>query len=78
MQQEPSIIREQLVNDFTPDDACPLGAQLSAETTGNVYQSGLKDDKLPEMVTCIALHFFFLIISIYVNLHCSRTWKYAG
>ncbi|KAE9620179.1 hypothetical protein Lalb_Chr01g0000401 [Lupinus albus] len=48
---ESSILREQLLNDFTPDDACPLGVQLSAETTGNIYQPGLKDDdKLPEMV----------------------------
>ncbi|XP_019414056.1 PREDICTED: uncharacterized protein LOC109325902 [Lupinus angustifolius] len=48
---ESSILREQLLNDFIPDDACPLGVQLSAETTGNIYQPGLKDDdKLPEMV----------------------------
>ncbi|RZB73636.1 uncharacterized protein LOC114378611 [Glycine soja] len=47
---ESSILREQLLNDFSPDDACPLGAQLSAETTGNMYQSGLKEDKLPDMV----------------------------
>ncbi|CAL0329426.1 unnamed protein product [Lupinus luteus] len=48
---ESSILREQLLNDFTPDDACPLGVQLSAETTGNIYQPGVKDDdKLPEMV----------------------------
>ncbi|KHN11694.1 Protein EFR3 like B [Glycine soja] len=47
---ESSILRERLLNDFSPDDACPLGAQLSAETTGNMYQSGLKEDKLPDMV----------------------------
>ncbi|TKY67979.1 EFR3-like B [Spatholobus suberectus] len=46
---ESSILRERLLNDFSPDDACPLGAQLSAETT-NMYQSGLKDDKVPDMV----------------------------
>ncbi|KAK7259562.1 hypothetical protein RIF29_25171 [Crotalaria pallida] len=50
MIESPFLI-EQLVNDFTPDDACPLGGQLSSETTGNIYLSELKDDdKLPEMV----------------------------
>ncbi|XP_061353917.1 protein SEMI-ROLLED LEAF 2-like [Gastrolobium bilobum] len=47
---ESSILRERLLKDFSPDDACPLGVQLSVETTGNMYQSGLKDDKLPDMV----------------------------
>ncbi|KAG4992413.1 hypothetical protein JHK87_025870 [Glycine soja] len=56
---ESSILRERLLNDFSPDDACPLGAQLSAETTGNMYQSGLKEDKLPDMVTCATLFLLF-------------------
>ncbi|KAL9296099.1 hypothetical protein ACSQ67_021995 [Phaseolus vulgaris] len=47
---ESSILKERLLGDFTPDDACPLGCQLSSETTGDMYQSGLKDDKLPDMV----------------------------
>ncbi|XP_027355487.1 uncharacterized protein LOC113865252 [Abrus precatorius] len=47
---ESSILREQLLNDFLPHDACPLGVQLPAETTENMYQSGLKDDKHPDMV----------------------------
>ncbi|XP_027909256.1 uncharacterized protein LOC114168575 [Vigna unguiculata] len=48
---ESSILRERLLEDFSPDDACPLGCQLSGDTSGNVYQSGgLKDDKLPDMV----------------------------
>ena len=51
MKQESSILKERLLNDFIPDDACPLGVQLSAETTENIYQSGLKEDKLPDMVT---------------------------
>nr|KYP67940.1 Protein EFR3 isogeny B [Cajanus cajan] len=48
--KESSMLKEQLLNEFSPDDACPLGTQLSAETTGNMYESGLKDDKLPDMV----------------------------
>ncbi|KAL2329335.1 hypothetical protein Fmac_022762 [Flemingia macrophylla] len=47
---ESSFLKEQLLKEFLPDDACPLGTQLSAETTGNMYASGLKDDKLPDMV----------------------------
>lgn len=55
------MLRERLLNDFSPDDACPLGVQLSLNTTGNIYQSGLKDDNHPDMVTCTALllRFFF-------------------
>ncbi|CAJ1934197.1 unnamed protein product [Sphenostylis stenocarpa] len=49
-QNESSILKERLLDEFSPDDACPLGAQLSGDTTGNMYQSGLKDDKLPDMV----------------------------
>lgn len=47
---EPSMLKERLLNNFAPDDACPLGVQLSLNTTGNIYQSGLKDDKHPDMV----------------------------
>ncbi|KAJ1400290.1 Armadillo-type fold [Sesbania bispinosa] len=42
---ESSILRERLLNDFSPNDACPLGTQLSHE-----IMSGLKEDKLPDMV----------------------------
>ncbi|PNX73493.1 EFR3-like protein, partial [Trifolium pratense] len=34
---ESSMLKEQLLNKFTPDDACPLGVQLSLDTTGNAY-----------------------------------------
>lgn len=39
-----SIIRQQLLNDFLPDDVCPLGAQLFTETPGQIYQFGVKDN----------------------------------
>lgn len=51
--QESSVLKERLLSNFTPDDACPLGVQLSLDTTG--YQSGLKDDKHSDMVICTAL-----------------------
>ncbi|XP_062114862.1 protein SEMI-ROLLED LEAF 2-like [Humulus lupulus] len=41
---ESSAIRQQLLNDFLPDDVCPLGAQLFMETPGQIYQRGLKDN----------------------------------
>ncbi|WJX49656.1 hypothetical protein P8452_36061 [Trifolium repens] len=47
---ESSMFKERLLNKFSPDDACPLGVQLSLDTTGNIYQSGLKDDKHSDMV----------------------------
>lgn len=47
------MLKERLLNNFSPDDACPLGVQLSLDTTGNIYQTGLKDDKHSDMVICI-------------------------
>ncbi|XP_057959815.1 protein SEMI-ROLLED LEAF 2-like isoform X2 [Malania oleifera] len=35
---ESSNIKEQLLNEFLPDDVCPLGAQLFMETPGRVNQ----------------------------------------
>ncbi|KAL7204417.1 hypothetical protein ACSBR2_017481 [Camellia fascicularis] len=43
--QEISTMKEQLLKDFLPDDACPLGTQLSMETPGQIYQYDSKDDK---------------------------------
>ncbi|KAJ7982225.1 ARM repeat superfamily protein [Quillaja saponaria] len=47
--QESSNLREKLLDDFMPDDVCPLGAQFSFETTGKIYQSG-EDNKSPDML----------------------------
>ncbi|KAA8534594.1 hypothetical protein F0562_032147 [Nyssa sinensis] len=44
---ESSIVKEQLVKDFLPDDVCLLGAQLFMETPGQIYQFGSKDNKSP-------------------------------
>ncbi|XP_068342588.1 protein SEMI-ROLLED LEAF 2-like [Pyrus communis] len=43
-----SIIKQQLLNDFMPDDACPLGAPLSMETPTEVDQVGVQDDGEPD------------------------------
>ncbi|KAL8155037.1 hypothetical protein AgCh_000425 [Apium graveolens] len=40
-----SAIREQLLQDFLPDDMCPLGAQIFADSPGLIYQSNSIDDK---------------------------------
>ncbi|XP_028776287.1 uncharacterized protein LOC114733043 [Neltuma alba] len=47
---EPSNLKEKLLRKFSPDNACPMGAQLSTESPGGIYQSGLKDDKSSDMV----------------------------
>ncbi|KAF3437919.1 hypothetical protein FNV43_RR20675 [Rhamnella rubrinervis] len=39
---ESSTITQQLLNDFLPDDVCPLGSQLFMETPGQIYQYELK------------------------------------
>ncbi|KAA8520232.1 hypothetical protein F0562_014488 [Nyssa sinensis] len=44
---ESSIVKEQLLKDFLPDDVCLLGAQLFMETPGQIYQFGSKDNKSP-------------------------------
>lgn len=76
------MLRERLLNDFSPDDACPLGAQLSLDSTRNIYQSGLADDKHSDMVTCMALLIPFFktktIFSFYFNQYSSPTQNYAG
>ncbi|KAK3223938.1 hypothetical protein Dsin_010963 [Dipteronia sinensis] len=43
--QEASSIRKQLLKDFLPDDACPLGAQLFMETPEETYRYGSDDDE---------------------------------
>lgn len=56
LQPESSIMKEQLLKDFLPDDACPLGAQLFRETPGQVYQFDSQDRKsLDEVCTLHSL-----------------------
>ncbi|KAM1139537.1 hypothetical protein FF1_039678 [Malus domestica] len=43
-----SIIKQQLLNDFLPDDACPLGAPLNMETPREIDQVGVQDDGEPD------------------------------
>ncbi|TQE12960.1 hypothetical protein C1H46_001335 [Malus baccata] len=43
-----SIIKQQLLNDFLPDDACPLGALLNMETPREIDQVGVQDDGEPD------------------------------
>lgn len=45
LQPESSITKEQLLKDFLPNDACPLGAQLFTETPGPVHQFDSQDRK---------------------------------
>lgn len=45
-----SVIREQLLNDFVPDDVCPLGAQFM-DLPRTVYQFDPNDNNSTEEVT---------------------------
>ncbi|CAJ2636277.1 unnamed protein product [Trifolium pratense] len=70
------------LNKFSPDDACPLGVQLSLDTTGNAYQSGLKDDKHSDMVLETTNHVGRISVSTPCNmqykemaLHCENLLK---
>ncbi|KAI4333109.1 hypothetical protein L6164_017956 [Bauhinia variegata] len=45
LNEETSSLREELLKEFSPDDACPLGSQLSCEATRNMQ----KDDKSSDM-----------------------------
>ncbi|KAK1313502.1 hypothetical protein QJS10_CPA06g01533 [Acorus calamus] len=46
-----STIRQQLLNEFLPDDVCPLGAQLFMDTAGQVSLFSSKGYELHEEVT---------------------------
>ncbi|CAK7342560.1 unnamed protein product [Dovyalis caffra] len=45
---EVSTIREKLLNEFLPDDVCPLGAQLFMDTPNQIDQVDSKDESLVE------------------------------
>ncbi|KAI9116280.1 hypothetical protein K1719_012447 [Acacia pycnantha] len=47
---EPSNLREKLLRNFSPDNACPMGVKLSTESPRGIRQSGLKHNKSSDMV----------------------------
>lgn len=46
LQAESSTVRQQLLDEFLPDDVCSLGSQLLMDTQGQISQFGMKDDKV--------------------------------
>ncbi|XWS59128.1 hypothetical protein CRYUN_Cryun08bG0095500 [Craigia yunnanensis] len=42
---ELSTTRAQLLNEFLPDDVCPLGAQMPTDAPHRVYQAGAEENK---------------------------------
>lgn len=58
--QDSSLIKQQLLNDFMPDDACPLGAPLSMETPIEIDQVGVQDDGEPDKVIYSNNFLFFV------------------
>lgn len=45
VQPELSNTQAQLLNEFLPDDVCPLGAQLPTDALDQVYQAGSEENK---------------------------------
>lgn len=63
-------MRQQLLNDFLPDDTCPLGAPLCMETPVQINQSGLPENAAPNTVSYLNHFNFFLSISANkINVH---------
>lgn len=59
MQPELSSIKEELLNDFVPDDICPLGAQLFMEAPKKLYQVDFKNSESLKEVS--SLHRFLFV-----------------
>ena len=57
---EVSIKREQLLNEFVPDDVCPLGAQLFMDTPNQVDRVDSKDNFLVEGTPLLTVDDVFL------------------
>lgn len=49
-EQETSALKEQLLNDFLPDDVCPLGSQIFNGKPLQIYQFDSKVHKTPDTV----------------------------
>ncbi|GAB4851611.1 hypothetical protein Ancab_031013 [Ancistrocladus abbreviatus] len=45
LESELTTIKEQLLSEFMPDDVCPLGAQLFADTPSKIYQLFASKDR---------------------------------
>lgn len=69
LQAESTTILEQLVQDFLPDETCPMGPQLFTETPGQVYQSGREDNKSRDEVINLHPISFYLFIYLYLDSH---------
>jgi hypothetical protein len=55
LQFESSTIQEKLLNEFLPNDVCPLGAQLFMDTPMQIDQVDSEDNSLMEVN---AFHYF--------------------
>lgn len=63
LQQESLALKENLLKDFLPDDACPLGAELFAEEPEQLYQANNKDNKALDEVFVFTKSKFSLFLN---------------
>lgn len=53
MQSELSTTQEQLLNEFLPDDVCPLGTQMFIDDPHKIYHVGPKNSRTSkDVITC--------------------------
>lgn len=65
LQSELSTIREQLLNDFIPDDVCPLGSQLFTGSSYKIPRVDLENNESLKGVNIV--HVFFVCLLIVVT-----------
>lgn len=70
-------MRQQLLNDFLPDDACPLGTQLCMETPIQIYQFGIEDKGTRDMVSYLNNHPFLFLYNVQA-IECTQWFYCAG
>lgn len=70
MQSELSSIKEELLNDFIPDDICPLGAQLFTEAPKKLYQVDFTNSESIKEVRIQHRFLFFIFLFLFVFCCC--------
>ncbi|XP_039044473.1 uncharacterized protein LOC120183953 [Hibiscus syriacus] len=55
LEPELSVIRAQLLSEFSPDNVCPLGAQLPMDAQHRVYKAGTGENKSIEGASILSI-----------------------
>lgn len=79
MQSEFSSISEELLNDFIPDDVCPLGAQLFMDAPKKLYQVDSTNSKAIKEVITLHRFLFSFFSPFFAARHnpisFARVWR---